>query len=366
MGGGGSAVFWGGDPNYWANPALLGYEHGVRYDWGRTQLVPGLASDVRFQTNRFEVGYGGIGVSVAGKPVSSLGGIDLDYGSSQSTDEGGNSTGTFDSFEKTRSWGAGISLSQAVSSITALAGHGAPSFTRFADVAFGYTEKEVEIQLAPSSQSGVASARPKDWGVLARIGTSFPPGREDAPLRVDASYGHSVINYNDDAIFTFVNEDQASPPTRTKRDGLAFRAAYALPSSWKGSHGASGWFLEGLDPLISLGWASDDDRNSAGGTSSGRFDVHHWGIEATFANVLSFRTGHYLDRLGDIDGGTWGWGIGIPLGRYGAARYDEATMPQANSSGLPNIHRRGLSVFVDPWAIAQHTRGGHGEVLGSR
>src|SRR5437016_1649618 len=36
-GGASNAVFWGGDPDIWANPALLGYARGLRYDQGRTQ-----------------------------------------------------------------------------------------------------------------------------------------------------------------------------------------------------------------------------------------------------------------------------------------------------------------------------------------
>ena len=37
-----------------------------------------------------------------------------------------------------------------------------------------------------------------------------------------------------------------------------------------------------------------------------------------FANVASVRYGHYHDRLGDIDGATWGVGIGIPFGKFAA------------------------------------------------
>ena len=36
MGGACNAVFWGADPNDWANPALLGYHSGLRYSWGKT------------------------------------------------------------------------------------------------------------------------------------------------------------------------------------------------------------------------------------------------------------------------------------------------------------------------------------------
>src|SRR5439155_1706847 len=62
MGGASTAVIWGGDPNYWANPALLPYQHGIRYERGRTHLVPDLSPKVSFKTKRLLVGYGDVSI----------------------------------------------------------------------------------------------------------------------------------------------------------------------------------------------------------------------------------------------------------------------------------------------------------------
>src|SRR5262252_2559976 len=51
-----NAVFWDVGTNHWGNPALLGEQRGIAYEWGRTQLVPGLASDVTFTTNVVKIG----------------------------------------------------------------------------------------------------------------------------------------------------------------------------------------------------------------------------------------------------------------------------------------------------------------------
>src|SRR5439155_8334788 len=67
-GGASNAVFWGGDPDIWANPALLGYARGLRYDQGRTQWGPDQGTPAEFETRRFQAGLGGIGVMLAGKP----------------------------------------------------------------------------------------------------------------------------------------------------------------------------------------------------------------------------------------------------------------------------------------------------------
>ena len=35
MAGASNAVFWGGSLNHWANPAVLGYTRGIRYEYGQ-------------------------------------------------------------------------------------------------------------------------------------------------------------------------------------------------------------------------------------------------------------------------------------------------------------------------------------------
>jgi len=48
MAGAASAVYWGTDPNYWANPALLGYASGIRYEEATADY------DIGFRARGFE------------------------------------------------------------------------------------------------------------------------------------------------------------------------------------------------------------------------------------------------------------------------------------------------------------------------
>ncbi|HET9328731.1 MAG TPA: hypothetical protein VFQ05_18350, partial [Candidatus Eisenbacteria bacterium] len=106
MGGASNAVFWDEVTNHWSNPALLGYQRGLSYEYGKTQLVPGLAADVHFTTNVVKLGGGGVGLAFSGKPFG-LGGLHLSYGESQGTDPSGNPTGTYEAFEQIDSWSFG-------------------------------------------------------------------------------------------------------------------------------------------------------------------------------------------------------------------------------------------------------------------
>ncbi len=68
MGGATTAVFWGDGVNHWANPALLGTVSGVRFDASDVSLLPEVFPGFKFRTRRLTVGYGGLGVALAGEP----------------------------------------------------------------------------------------------------------------------------------------------------------------------------------------------------------------------------------------------------------------------------------------------------------
>jgi len=343
-GGASNAVFWGGDPNHWANPALLGYQRGMVRTWGKTQLVPDLADDVILESTRYTFGYAGITLAFGGRGPGS---ILLDYGPNEGRDESGTPTGAFAAYERIESWGFGLSLAELIAMTATMSGGEPPWITRHADVAFGYMNKDIRMQLAQAATS--ASGTGIDVGVLARISplvydSGVAPG--GLPLRVDVAYGWSVINTNDERI-VFINEDQASPLTRGQRNGLAARIALGLPPESR-ERRRVGWFMEGLDPLLSVGLSKDWEHNSAGGMGS-FYDVDRSGVEVAIANVFTWRIGHVSDQTGDIDGMTSGWGLGMRLGRFAGFRYDHAEVPQAR--GLDDVSRKGYTVFVDPLAL---------------
>ena len=157
MAGASTAVFWGGEPNVWANPALLGYYQGIRWQWGETQLVPGLAADVRFSVTRLTLAGAGIGFENAGDPADA-GGIELEYGLSEGTDQSGQPTGTFGAYERVDAMGAGVSVGRLIEAIAAMQGSEAPGIVRHLDVAVGWRRKDTVVQLSPSPAVGRAEA----------------------------------------------------------------------------------------------------------------------------------------------------------------------------------------------------------------
>jgi hypothetical protein len=345
MGGASAAVFWSAEPNYWANPALLGYYRGVRYQYARSQLVPGLADDVRLTSHRVTLAAAGVGLE--------WGGTRLDYGTSSIVDESGNPVGRFHSREDVRSATVGLSLAGLVGSLApeSSVAWWAESF----DLAVGFAQKDVEMDLAPGLKAD-ASGRPSDVGGLLRAGTDFGgPVGGGIPVRVDAAFAAAVLNFND-VSFTFAGEPGEYPPSRMRRLGGALRLAIGLPRGRAdaGRTRLVAALLKGLDPLLALGGAYDAEHVTAGDSDDQAYDVDHAGGEVAILNVFSVRFGHVTDRAGGIDGSTWGLGVGLPVAGVAGARYDYAEYPQ--SSSLPVVKRHTASVWVDPVAAWRSLR----------
>ncbi len=345
MGGASNAVFRGGELNHWGNPALLGYAKDIRYEWSRTPLVPGLATDVWITGKFTKVGIGGLGLVFGGKPAGPEG-LFLHYGGSQGTDESGNPTGTFSSYERAESWGFGVSLLESFESLRRVAGASAPGWSRYVDASFGMTFKEAEISIGLGSPALASGIHSRDIGALLRV-TPFDAKLSGVPVRVDASYGWSVLNQNDTRV-VFISEDQASPLTRHRRHGLAL--GVEAGSAFEGIEDRRLRALaRGLQPLVSLSVASD--WASLGGGDAVDFKTSGTGFEIVIAQVFAFRHGSYVDRTGDIDGSTRGWAVSLPIGRFAGFTHEQAWVPQARNSDLEDVHRKAYAVWLDPIEI---------------
>ena len=111
--------------------------------------------------------------------------------------------------------------------------------------------------------------------------------------------------------------------------------------------------LRGFLPFVSVSLTTDRAKLGAGDLI--QYKTSGNGIEVSFANVFAYRHGHYVDRLGEIDGDTHGWSIGFPLGTFGGWMHEQAWYPQ--SSGLEEVHRKAYSVWIDPFEIIGAIRG---------
>ena len=205
-----------------------------------------------------------------------LGLVFLSYGTSEGTDPFGNPTGTFTSNEVSPALYYGTKL--------------------LADLSVGASLKYIRIQLAPQSLSGVGSTFGLDLAALYRI----PAARLNFGVNVQ-NLGPSV---------TFINEDERSPLSRNIKTGFAWDA----------------YDKDGFRLLA----AGDFDQSLV--TSS--FYQLHGGIELKYTDQIAGRVGYYYAPLGQLEGLTYGLGLG-----WKGLSLDFGSIPQAKDSGLPNVSK---------------------------
>jgi hypothetical protein len=380
MGEASTAVFWGDDPNYWANPAMLGYYKGLRYQWSKAKFWPQF--DIYFGTNRLTFGSSGVGLSVAGKPLNGLGGYRLDYGENELWDEYGNLIGILHDYEKVYSWGMGLSLAEFTENVTRSLGWELPAISRFGDFSVGRSWNDVETFLAPGSFSGmgmdpIAQTSTKDRGYVLRF---TPYNSIDYPglvrsvdsflrpavggMRLDLSYGNSVRNYND-AYMTFWSFMDTSFVVKDERRGLAVHLAVGLPGvvNDRLSSAGMGWLAKMITPFISWGKAWDRSTPSRRDPGTGQRltqgEVKLSGWELTLCNVFTIRRGR-TDDPSDVERGihgpSSGWGIGLRSAQLGGFRYDRATGPTSEDLDW-EIESKAFNVWINPlgvWRALDH------------
>lgn len=358
MGETGVATVWGGDANVWANPAMLAFRPGVRYGTMHSQLAAGLADDIFIDKKELTFGAYGVGLLYAKGPIDH---VFLDMGIQEGTDESGASTGTFQSWMKSQSWGVGVSAAEAMRQLK-IADIGG-----WFDVAGGVVWKDFQDQLAPSSilqdpgsqSNGEASMR--DWGWVARVTPLNTLERSPSAaaarfgLLLEATYGRAKLNTTDEMIM-HVDVDQTDPAPTLYLDGWAVHAEVQAGPTFAPT--ASRLVIDTLSPLLSVTytdqsevpgivWANSEyvyERDD-----SGLLDEDGYGWEISLLNIAHIRGGHVEAAYGDIDGDTSGWGLGLQAGHYGGFRYDKAKVPQAQ--GLPEVTRDGWHLWVNALAL---------------
>ena len=364
MGRAGVAVFWGGDANGWVNPALYAYHDGIRYQRGKTKLVPDLSDDVFFTSDQFTIAYGGIGVLIAGKPFDWLGGYELDYGKSIATDIDGNVVGVFSSLEKIQSIGLGFSVAQVLETVGRIVGTKLPPVSRFGDLSLGHTWKSVQVDLAPANvtldqQAGKGEADQRDHGLLGRLtpynSIDYPgmlPGLDrSVRLRFDIAYGSSAVNYDNDVTISYIDASQADPIAKDSHYGWAFHLAAALPSQVQERPQGRGLAVtDFLSSLVSFGLTSEHSQYAIHDAKIGT-EISENGWELELLRVATLRHGHIKDPAGTIDGDTWGFGVGVDYRGVGGFRYDHAKVPE--SVFLSNFYRQGFTLYFDPIKLSR-------------
>jgi hypothetical protein len=335
MGGAGTAVMWG-EPGVWANPATLSGVNGIGWVAGYTHVLPGLAEDVTFNSQRLLIGGGGLGFSFMGQPISGLGKAKFDLGTTTVFTPFGSNT--FSAYDQTEGWGVGLSPLRLVESIRKLV-HASPhSLTSYGDVAFGYQGKASKAVVDPGFKLDEAGTY--DWGASGRLALGRFWGA-DAPFRLDLSGAYAQLN-----VIKPDEKNSGDAAQQVDRFGAALHLSPPPPSERSSSPPSLPWWRPGDVPEISAGLAYDHEHRHDEPFAGDSYDVDHYGLEANVFRLLSVRVGYVYDREGQIKGWTYGGGLSVPIGPWGSVGYQLASVPLAPD--VDRQFRQGFSVWLDP------------------
>ena len=361
MGGATVAAPWGDGPGVWANPALIGFHQGLRFESFKSQLVPDFADDIEISDKHLTLGYHGLGFYLGRGPVE---GMKLGLGEHMVYDDGGEPLGPAETWMKSESYGFGLNAGDFLRHHL---GDRMRPWARNFELAVGWMHKSYKEKLADAfnPQPIKSKAGFHDIGLL--LGYRFVDSIGDPDgffaigggLRLTGTYGRSWLNHGDRFITVESGSSRVAP--RTHIEGWAVRAEMGVPSDLREPLAASGngWIADSLCPLLAFTYG---DQTSTPGYRYDEIDSRYvfeqdednestgWGMEISVANIFHVRRGH-VKTPGDIDGDTDGWGLSLPLAGIGGFRYDEATVPQ--SSGLSEVTRKSWSVWLDVMGLRQ-------------
>ena len=261
----------------WWNPGGMAFLDKKEVSITYAKLVPDLADDVFYTFPAYTMpvkDWGTFGFSL----------VYLSYGSSEGTDESGNSLGTFSSYEfaPTLSYG-----------------------TKIGDrLGVGASAKYVRVQLSPDfdgTGEGKGSTFAFDIAGLYKI-----PGDL-------VNVGLNVQNLGGD--LSFVTDDNSDPIYRNLKAGVAVNA-YEHKQ-------IKAIAIADINQLLVKGDVVD-------GTSSYPKPIYNFGAEVSYTGevALALRGGYVMDKDGDIEDPTYGLGIG-----YKTILFDFASIPQAGGDG---------------------------------
>ncbi|MFH1220118.1 MAG: PorV/PorQ family protein [Candidatus Eisenbacteria bacterium] len=270
---------------YW-NPAGLGFLEGSHLSLTHSQLIPMLADDVYFET--FDMAHSVSDIGTLGLSI-----IYLTYGKWWETTAGGQEVAEHTSYE------------------FAFGGYYALRLTDTASLGVGL--KVCHVFLSPAVEAtgfkeGAGTSFAADFGILAR-----PTPR--------ISFGIALQNLGPD--MSFIQKEDSAPLPRTLRGGIAFKPFVGEEYSTLVSLEATKALI-GLNEIFSKGHFSEVRRDA---TLNG-------GVELTFANFVSPRTGYIYDPDGKIKGFTFGFGVRVPVGR--GLNFNYASVPKAEDLGREN------------------------------
>jgi len=325
--GSGTANIWNTSPlSVWSNPAKLGYHNGFSYGYSHTPWFREIFPDMYHQSSYISYGWNGIGILIPAPSAKNRWGTVMDYGEQTMLDEFGNIIGTFESYDVCSKFAVGINTLEFISNF--INNESFRSLKYYGDISIGYNYDNIISKLVPEGigalPPGVEGAGETHSSGIGYIGRISPFNKINATgkfYRLDLTAGIYYLN-DERTEISYINESQSDSMPYGTRSAFSGKFSIDLSIIPEMDNENIRCFI---DNLFSIYYSQDNAQY--GKKDDSNPSVWGEGIEITFLDIFYIRKGQYIDRAGDMIGGTDGIGINFKYKDIIQFQFNKTTFP---------------------------------------
>ncbi|MFC1898302.1 hypothetical protein ACFLYJ_01895 [Candidatus Cloacimonadota bacterium] len=323
---GGAADIWDTSPlGVWSNPAKLGYHKGVAYGYSNTPWMAEIFDDIVFRASYMSIGWNGIGILLPAPSQKEQWGTVFSYGEQIATDPNGNILDTFESWDANAKYAFGINIFEFSSKM--LRQDFLCAINHFGEISLGYSYDDIQSKIAGGFSNGsfsndVTLSDFQSYSFLGRLSPFNKTNTLGGFLTLDLVGGINYINPQKSEI-TYIAESGTDP------------LPWGTHSAFSGKISISQDIVPGLEipPILDdfvdnlFTYYYSQDQMYYGKKTDDNPGEWGYGYEFTFLDIFSIRNGEYRDKMGEIMGDTYGFGINLNYKDIFQFQYNYAEIP---------------------------------------
>jgi len=329
----GTANIWDRNPlGVWSNPAKLGYYKGFSYGYSHDKWFEGVVEDMYHNSSYITFGWNGLGFLLPFKNKYKKYGATMYYGEQEAYDAHGNFLRNFNSYETCSQFAVGLNFFEFTNKVFK---YSSPiiDLQRYSEISLGYSLDYIVSGLCPlipelMDAEGKGESTSHNIGGIIRIspiillndilqnilhyGFSI-----NNYVSLDLSHGINFINiYRDEILYENSNNKQPLP--NGIRNGVAGKLSFINIKNLADEYP----LLYDISKYLFSIYASYDNSKYGDNPST-------WGkgIELTFLDIFSWRSGEYNDIDGHIVGDCKGWGVNLNYKDVVSFQYNYVEFP---------------------------------------
>lgn len=283
----GVANIWHNNPlTFYANPAIASLHEGISYGYKRDNILEKYSFDSKYSSGLISIGYNGISLTLPAYNGSDRFGINYDLFPeiviSSWTD-----------YYNALIWGAAVNPFELYRSFS-----GSEEVLRDFDLALGFNNVDLTWKLSGSANLKKSKAKSLNIGILTRYNKEISDN-----VIFEGTLGYSRFNLNNSTIKSNIFTPQTHQLYAHDNYGIASSFSFPAVNYDLGFLNQDYFHFTNLMTYRALASYKTDPNSSS--------TITGFGIEGGFLDALFLRAGRHIDKDGQREGNTYGFGINL-------------------------------------------------------